>query len=358
MIRLYGPIVGNGSFARVCNSTRDALSRMGLLDGLVPIDCYDEEEVYPGFDADIGLFIGPPSQSLVMSQIGAHKERILLLAPNSSWLPDGIVKIEKYLTGFVSPSSWGVDVIKTKASLPVELLRHGVSDLFSVRHEQRKVAIEAYKARRWNLVHLASTIMQRKGTHELVEAWFDHIRELDGWRCKLTLVINGSEDYFKSAIREAARGDHRLETTVVTHPALNLNESRLSAFYSQFHGVVQPSRGEGFGLIPLEARACGVPVVMTSCTGHDEHAYERNPGSRFVASGVQLVVTGEDTSIDDGPGAMAPSLPIDSLKRALDTFHEDWLFLSSDAESAAAGVTSEWSWDRGIERWLKERNGR
>jgi len=48
--------------------------------------------------------------------------------------------------------------------------------------------------------------------------------------------------------------------------------------------VVQPSEAEGFGLIPLQAAACGTPVLMTATTGHAEYANDLGDVATFVPS--------------------------------------------------------------------------
>jgi glycosyltransferase involved in cell wall biosynthesis len=292
-----------------------------------------------------------------MSRLGTHEERILMVAPNSSWLPESLIKqLQKDLTGFASPSSWGVDVLREHVTLPVEKIRHGVSSAFSPSPKRRKEAADSYAAKRWNLVHFTSTTMQRKGTMELIRAWPGHVKSIDKFRPTLTIVANAPENYFTSAIREACK-DPRIESTIRVIPPVDLDDAEMATFYSHFHGVVQPSRGEGFGLVPLEARACGVPVVMTSCTGHSEHAYERAPGICFVAQGVQLVMTGDQEPIDDGPGATAPALSVENMKLSLDMFYESWEFFSQDALEAAEGVREAWNWENGLATWLAWRNG-
>jgi len=42
-----------------------------------------------------------------------------------------------------------------------------------------------------------------------------------------------------------------------------------AALYSQMHCYVQPSRGEGFGLQPLQAIAKGIPTILTDAHGHE-----------------------------------------------------------------------------------------
>lgn len=45
------------------------------------------------------------------------------------------------------------------------------------------------------------------------------------------------------------------------------------ALYGQAHCYVQPSRGEGFGLQPLQAMAQGCPTILTAAHGHDAFAH-------------------------------------------------------------------------------------
>lgn len=357
MIRLYGPSIGNASFARVTTGIKRALEEMGKLSGFVPIDAYDEEEVYSGYDAPIGLYVGPPSKAIVMSQIGWHKERLVMLAPNSSWLPESLFEsLGPYINGFLSPSTWGADVIRGYTSLPVEVCPHGVSYNFVPNDKVRDEVRRSYKDGIFYLVHLASTTMERKGTRELIDAWVQIVRENKlGFYKKLTIVVDAPEGYYNGYLQQLAKSDKELNSIQFVD-RLNYAEKELANYYSHFHGVVQPSRGEGFGLVPLEARACGVPVVMTSCTGHEDHAYESVPGARLIAHGVQLVMTGRDASIDDGPGAQCPSLSVEHLKMALERFYEHWLELEQEAIESAEDVLAEWNWTRVTKEWLEKRN--
>lgn len=43
--------------------------------------------------------------------------------------------------------------------------------------------------------------------------------------------------------------------------------------YAQAHCYLQPSRGEGFGLQPLQAMAQGCPTILTAAHGHDSFAH-------------------------------------------------------------------------------------
>lgn len=45
------------------------------------------------------------------------------------------------------------------------------------------------------------------------------------------------------------------------------------ALYEQAHCYLQPSRGEGFGLQPLQAMAQGLPTILTNAHGHESFAH-------------------------------------------------------------------------------------
>jgi glycosyltransferase involved in cell wall biosynthesis len=70
--------------------------------------------------------------------------------------------------------------------------------------------------------------------------------------------------------------------------------SEVADLYRQVDAVVQPSRGEGFGLPALEALACGVPVAMTWNTGQE---YGADLGTVCIPSG-DLVPAFDGTFFD------------------------------------------------------------
>jgi glycosyltransferase involved in cell wall biosynthesis len=53
-----------------------------------------------------------------------------------------------------------------------------------------------------------------------------------------------------------------------------LTDREIAEVYLAMDGFVFPSRGEGFGLPPLEAMSCGIPVVGTAATGMKEFMRE------------------------------------------------------------------------------------
>lgn len=52
-----------------------------------------------------------------------------------------------------------------------------------------------------------------------------------------------------------------------------VSEEQECALYGSIHCYVQPSRGEGFGLQPLQAIAQGIPTILTDAHGHKDFSH-------------------------------------------------------------------------------------
>jgi len=101
----------------------------------------------------------------------------------------------------------------------------------------------------------------RKNLKRLLAAWTALASELPS---DLWLVVAGSKDpqVYRSA------GINELPPRVFL--AGYVPDIHLSGLYSGSSGFLYPSLGEGFGLPPLEAMACGVPVLTSRTTSLPE----------------------------------------------------------------------------------------
>jgi glycosyltransferase involved in cell wall biosynthesis len=347
MIRLYGIEKGNGSWARVSAGVREGLTvndrlasfyDVGLVDA-----AYDDDgdALDMGYDAPVGLCIGAPPSASVMVGRGEHKHRLLMIATNSSWLSAVMMeRAAKMCTGFVAPSAWSANIIARYVDLPVLVYPHGVDEAF-------KPGVDALPpGAPFRALHLASTHMERKGTRELIFGWSLAMqRGLVPIDAKLRLVADGPRGYFNDAIFKAACGSTDIAESIELHQRLELDTNMMAAFYRQHHMVVQPSRGEGFGMVPLEARACGIPVVATLCTGHGQHMGLSDAGVVPVAHGLA-------TAVDDGPGAMAPTVEPEAIVEALGKAVNDYAALRQECQDAAADVRKRWQWAAVTRRFL------
>ena len=339
MIRLYGHHKGESSFVQVTRGMRVAAEAAELLAGEVAVDLLDQERVPPGADAAIGLFCGSPLSVTLGRSMGLHRERWLLLAPNSLGIPPALVQRLSepgLVTGFLAPSEWAATVLRSEFPLHRVLVApHGVHpEIHLPSEEAHGERIKEYTAGTFRVVHFTSTLGQRKGTLELLQAWRDWSQKPPG--AQLLIVANplAVNEYLWRG-KEMGLNAAASSVGVVANP--EAPATMLAEALRYAHVVCQPSRAEGFGLIPLESRACGVPVVMTNCTGHTEF---------WGPQGTVTVAHGELAPLDDYPGAMAPSVSAEAIRVALVEAFETWPALADEAARAADSVRSEWSWQK------------
>ena len=104
----------------------------------------------------------------------------------------------------------------------------------------------------------------RKNIPNLVKA-FNYLKITHGIPQKL--VIAGMKDFKYLDIFETVK-ELQLEDEIIFTG--RIEQEDLPAFYSGADLFVYPSLGEGFGIPPLEAMACGTPVVTSNTTSLPE----------------------------------------------------------------------------------------
>jgi len=345
MIRLYGIDRGNGSWSRVTHGLRRGLEHHGQLAGFYRLSdadlSYGDDRFGDGYDAPVGLCVGPPTAASALVGQGRHEHRLLMIATNSSWLPEVVMEqTTKHVTGYVGTSAWASSVVEHYAAdLPVYTWPHGVDSGF-VPHKTPPDG-------EFSVLHLASTHLQRKSTEQLIHGWAEAIRggQLPA-KAKLRLVINGPRGYYLETVHAASGGCIEIADSFTFYPRLDLSVEDLSVMYSRHHFVCQPSRAEGFGLVPVEARACGVPVIVTACTGHAEHVLQG-------LSGLVIVPHGADELVNDGPGALAPSVAAADIQAALALAYAQRADMGQQARDTATSVREQWSWEAVTAKFLQ-----
>lgn len=356
-VRVYGPKQGYHSFARVAHGAAWGLERQGALAGLFANDETDlEDNGCDGFDADVAVYFGQPAFVNMMRTAGRHRHRLILLPPNSTWMPEELVErleLDQAVTGYIAPSQWAEDVMRTYTKLPVLRWAHGVHEGFQASEEDRYARWSEFASDRFRVLHMTSSRFGRKGTHELLEAWMLAVSQrILPERSELHVVHDMPSEDFHRIIQDAAGANGRTQKSVIGHRRLpKMDPEGAGAFLRRFHLVAQPSRGEGFGMVPLEARACGVPVLMTTATGHSEHTralFATGPTTSWPIHehGVVAIRTGAMAPLDDGPNGegMAPSLNKLDVYDGLVFACEMYSHLAKEAFRESSGVGRDWSW--------------
>lgn len=351
-VRLYGRSLGNGSHAQVTRGFQHALTRAELLAGIVSLDTDDPPDTPQpgGATARHGIFTGPLSMLDAMERGTQHERRWALVAPNSNSVPLLLLNsIYRLCTDVIVPSQWAQEVMESLIDeVAVRVVPHGLHPDFKPTPPLRDFVADAFEDGHFVVAHLSTSDRQRKGTIELVRAWELLLKD-DRLppHARLDLIL----DLDAHARLTEWLADQSWEPQAVRlHPRVNLPPQDMARALSAAHLVCQPSRGEGFGLVPLEARACGVPVVATACTGHSEHLTDGAPG-------VVVVPHGRPAPIDDAPGAMAPAVTPDGIAGALLRAYEGWRDLNADAFAAAERVREQWSWEAQLAPFIRYLKG-
>ena len=177
------------------------------------------------------------------------------------------------------------------------------------------------------LLHVsgAASFPWRKGTAPLlraVAALGDHV--------KLTLV--GSP-----RLTEAARV---AGVAHVTHydRATGFTPMEFHKLLGAHDAVVQPSRGEGFGMVPLEARCAGTPVIMTAGTGHADH---RADCDVIIPTGLP-----EQMETQGNSAGSAPTVASEAIARSLRYFLDTQPERIRQTQEWADTHRYAWAWSR------------
>jgi len=332
VIRLYGEFEGESSLCRVAqgfasvfpDSPRYELDRCD--NGLD-----DSEEVVPGATAKYGVFVGPLQHIRVLGE-AKHECNMVMVAPNSSTVGPVLKHALQDIEVLLAPSLWAKGVLQEEfPGKKVLCVPHGIDPRFT----RAEVPPKGPKTDSWKALHMSSSELERKGTDLLIKAWAE-AKFPSNAVLYLSVPAGRMFDFMELA------DDLGVADSVKVTDRLDYSPKNLAALYSNMDLVCQPSRGEGFGLVPLEARACGTPALLTHCTGHSQHA---------IGSGIALIDHGPLAPIDDFPGAVAPSVSVEQVAEGLCNAYSNRLTLSSEAQKVAGEIRKYWSWENQLKEF-------
>jgi glycosyltransferase involved in cell wall biosynthesis len=126
-----------------------------------------------------------------------------------------------------------------------------------------KPVLERYKVTRPYLLYLGR-LEPRKNVPRLIEA-FDGLKKAG--RLPHRLVIAGMRDFQHEPIEAQVRARGLTDEVVFTG---GVDDADLPALINGATAFVYPSLAEGFGLPPLEAMACGTPVITSNVSAMAE----------------------------------------------------------------------------------------
>lgn len=347
-VRLYGHVLGAGSFANVTRGIELALKSFhGRHAGTYGVDDPPDPDLgcepIPGYQARVGLSVGAPSLVSLSITGGAHKERWLMLAPNSSRIPaEMALWIPKCLDRLLTPSRWGKFVLEQQLpeDFPIHVVPHGVMPEFVVQAEAREKRLLEFR-QEGTLVwaHFTSTNTNRKGTRQMFEAWRDFVNEKHTSETSELVVY--AEPRGVQQLCWLAEEMSIPQIDIRANPKVTIEQ--MPTVYAEHHAFMQPSRAEGFGLVPLEALASGIPVAATACTGHGMYMGTTQMTTRGFP-GSMRIQHGPLEPLDETAGGEAPAVSALSIFDAFVAMTRHYETMHQEALDGAKLVQRLWSW--------------
>lgn len=292
--------------------------------------------------AQIGVYVGYPSAGL--NWLINHPKKWIFTVCETDAIPVEWVEVLRRMDRIFVPSQFCKEVFDRYNVGEVTVIRHGISPAVSTPTKPFDGAI-------WwegssdclKVLHVsgAASFPQRKGTPQLLVAWkrFLEINPV----AILTLKMSRNPGIVR-VIEELG-----IQNNVEIDDSPTLPQHKMVDYISAFDFVVQPSRGEGFGLVGLESKFAGVPIVITPITGHEE--YMTVGVDTLIKTGMpaQLTTQGNDMG-------SAPEVRADSIVEAMLDCSKN---LAQRTEATVAWAQSnkiKWLWSnvlRPLDRMLK-----
>jgi phosphatidyl-myo-inositol dimannoside synthase len=219
-------------------------------------------------------------------------------APTPRWFVNRLVKHIDYL---ISVSELTRDRFQAWASVKprASFILPNCVDLQQFKPQPRNPALlERYQLRGKTVLMTLGRLERSKGIDEVLEVL---PRIHPSVPNMMYLVVGGGSDLLRLQQKSEMLGigDKVLFTG-------RINESDKVDFYNLADVFVMPGRGEGFGIVYLEAMACGVPTVGSTVDGSREALFGGklgvlvNPGDPASLQAGILEALGRGKGIPDG----------------------------------------------------------
>jgi glycosyltransferase involved in cell wall biosynthesis len=223
--------------------------------------------------------------------------------------------------------------LKNGVNANIHVIPHGISKEFSV--------IERELTGRFNFLHIGGD-SKRKNAQMVVDAFLELFEGDDDYR----LILK----YNKFCYAEVYINNRLVPASV--HPQIiaipdNFETEDLVSLYHKAHCMVYPTMGEGFGMIPFEAIATGLPTIVTNLTGCAD----------FAKLGIPLEAEFDKANWNDhlyetDTGNWA-SPDFEQLIQLMQHVVNEYDEFKKYAARSARIIHSEWSWASTADKILK-----
>lgn len=222
------------------------------------------ELMHEPYEAEIELYIGQPYDSFEKYWKRPHeglRRGIFTMFEAPEIPPQWVENLRRGFDFVIVPSAWCKETFAAAGvDLPVYVAQLGIDPEEWVPPKRKP------EHPTFNVLWQGTLVGDRKGG-EIVEKVFDEISRPD-WR----LILKENPTYSKNGRTQIAlwipnEGNYRKKKIFIP-----FRRYELLRMYDFMDIAVNPTRGEGFGLIPLEQAAAGLPVAVSKSSGCLEYA--------------------------------------------------------------------------------------
>lgn len=192
----------------------------------------------------------------------------------------------------------------------------------------------------------------RKGYDVLLKAYFDEFSSHDDVTLLIMSKYQGGRtkfhrDKIKFDIDEIMSKFPNKDMPHVVRFGQQLSEKDMPKLYRSANAFILTSRGESGGLPPLEAAMCGLPVIMTNCSG--QQGYLRSNNSYMIEIDRLKEILPGQMGLHYWDGQQFPDLTSnkvhDQVKRAMRSVYEDYSEAKTRNRNMQKFILENFTWN-------------
>lgn len=217
------------------------------------------------YPASVGPLTRIPNTVLTIHDLSYLREPSWFPARRSLYYRKTILRSARLAARIIADSQATADDLILLGGLPaaaIDVVHLGVDELFRPASDEVRAAVREKYTLPPKFFLFCGTLEPRKNIPHLITAWSSVADQ-----CDWDLVIAGRRGWgvgpIERAVAESPHADR-------IHPPGFIEQEDLPAVLSAAGAFVWPSLWEGFGLPPLEAMACGTPVLTSSTSSLPE----------------------------------------------------------------------------------------
>lgn len=261
------------------------------------------------------------------AELSSGKYRILYTTIESYTVPEQFIDCCQMYNEIWLTSDWSASILREIIKQPIYTVPTGVDHNLYTEEGARfdfKPEINDFvflSVFGWNY---------RKGYDVLLKAYFDEFNRNDN----VSLLIasryqGGTAKFHKNRIKEdiekIMRHFPNKDLPHVVRYSQIIPEKDMPKLYRSANAFVLPTRGEGGNLCALEASLCGLPVIMTNCSG--QQGYLRKDNSFMIEPDQLITIQPGQMHVHYWDGQKFPALTSanvhNQLKQAMREVHEN-----------------------------------